>query len=329
MTAPLDSGTAARSAGGGGAYAVIVPVLSALIIGLAFLWVFVAVFHAPSPRNVPLAISAENMSVIEAALGSSGQVELRAVSTRAEGRALVENRSVYGYVEVGARGEVAVLMAGANGQAVNHVVTDAAKAVAGDMAPTILDIAPPSPNDTQMASTFYAAFGVVMAGFTFALNSKQMGPRLRPGSRIAGVLVLATACGTVAAALLGPVYNAVPAPFALVAILLGLLGLASATSTLALMEAVGPPGALIASVALLTLGNATSTATLPQELLPAALQPFTQLLPTGPAVRAVTGAAYFQNDGVTAAIITLVIWISVFLAIYAWAARRQPRDSPP
>lgn len=114
--------------------------------------------------------------------------------------------------------------------------------------------------------------------------------------------------GLVVASLLQPVFGALPAPFFTTAGIVGLLALAVGGTTTALLKMFGPAGTFVVAVALLVFGNATSTGILPAQYLPGWLEPMTAILPVGVAVRALSGAAYFHNDGVVSGVPVLTAW---------------------
>lgn len=136
----------------------------------------------------------------------------------------------------------------------------------------------------------------------------QLAPKLPFLWRAASVLVFCALAGLVVAWLLQPVFGALPAPLPTTALLVGLLALAVAGTTMALLQVFGPAGTFIAAVTLLVFGNTTSTGILPAQYLPGWLEPLTGILPVGVAVRALRGAAYFGNDGMAIGVLVLAAW---------------------
>lgn len=189
----------------------------------------------------------------------------------------------------------------------------------------MVDVQPLSGGDSRGLTVFYGAFGVVLAGFLFGLTSMQLAARLPFLWRAASALVFSALAGLVVAWLLQPVFGALPAPFTTTAGVVGLLALAVGGITTALLKVFGPAGTFIAAVALLVLGNATSTGILPAQYLPGWLEAMTGILPVGVAVRALRGAAYFLDDGVASGVVVLTGWAVAAALLFAVGERVQRR----
>lgn len=290
----------------------LVPLVVGLFIGTIFVSVFVAAFHDPKPHQLPVAVVAPPQVVTALrtqSAGNDGALDVRSYPTASAARSAVADRTVFGAFIVDAQGST-LLVAGANGPSVTQtlqaVFTAPAQATRSPL--TVTDVQPLSSGDSRGLSVFYGAFGVVLAGFLFGLTSIQLAARLSPRWRTTSALTFSVLAGLVIAWLLQPVFGALPAPFATTAAVVGLLALAVAGTTTALLKVLGPAGTFVAAVALLVFGNATSTGILPAQYLPGWLEPMTGILPVGVAVRALRGAAYFHNDGVTSGILVLAAW---------------------
>lgn len=292
---------------------VLLPPIVGLLIGTTFVAVFLAAFHAPTPHHLPVAVVAPR-AVVDAVTSGSARsddaFDIRTYDDEATARAAVQDHTVYGALVVG-RSDATLLVAGANGAGVTATLEGAlgaaAKAAGEDL--KVTDVAPLSEGDSRGLSVFYGAFGVVLAGFLFGLTSRQTASRLRLPLVALSAVAFAVLAGVVTAVLVQPVFNALPAPFLLTASVVGLLALAIAATTIALLTVVGQAGTFVSAVLLLVIGNATSTGILPAEYLPGWLSWLAPVLPVGPAVRALRGGAYFGNDGLTQAILVLVAWI--------------------
>ncbi|WP_159048837.1 hypothetical protein [Streptomyces sp. NRRL B-3648] len=183
--------------------------------------------------------------------------------------------------------------------------------------------------DSRGLSVFYASFGVVLAGFLFAVSSYQIAPRLRLAVRVVSMLVFSTASGVAVALIAHTAYAALPTSFAVVTLLVGLLAWASAAVAGVLLRLFGPIGMPVASVVLLILGNATSGGILPATFLPAWMSPLAAVLPPAAAVRGLRGASYFHDAHLTGAVLTLVAWtvgcLTLQYAVDRAATRRAGR----
>ncbi|MCZ0984827.1 hypothetical protein O1M54_02295 [Streptomyces diastatochromogenes] len=198
-------------------------------------------------------------------------------------------------------------MAGAQGPSTVSSLATAMTAAVGKPVP-VKDVLPLAAGDSRGLSVFYAAFGVVLAGFLFAVSSYQIAPRLRLAVRVTSMLVFSAASGVMVALIAHTALGALPASFAVVTAVVGLLAWASAAAAGLLLRLFGPLGMPVASVVLLILGNATSGGILPATFLPAWLSPLASVLPPAAAVRGLRGASYFHDAHLTGATLTLLAW---------------------
>lgn len=306
-----------------------VPLLVGLFIGSIFVSVFLAAFHDPKPHHLPVAVVAppQVLAALQAQSANNGEaVDIRDYTSASTAESAVHDRAVFGAFIVDPQGPT-LLVSGANGPSVTQtlqgVFTAAAKATGSPL--TVTDVQPLRSGDSRGLSVFYGAFGVVLAGFLFGLTSMQLAANLPSLWRTGSALIFAALAGLVVAWLLQPVFGALPAPLFTTAAVVGLLALAVGGTTTALLKMFGPAGTFIAAVALLVFGNATSTGILPAQYLPGWLEPMTAILPVGVAVRALRGAAYFHNDGLTSGILILAAWAVGAALLFAAAELVQSR----
>ena len=309
--------------------AALVPPVVGLLIGSLFVAVFLAAFHDPKPRGLPVAVVAPAavLSMLQSQAGSDdGPLEVRAYADRGSAEAAVRERTVLGAFVASASGPE-LLVAGANGPAVSQTlqgVFGAATQATGTPLRTT-DVTPLSSGDSRGLSIFYGAFGVVLAGFLFGLTSMQFGPELALRWRAASAVTFAVVVGLVVAWLLQPVFGSLPAPFATTTAVVALLALTVGATTAALLRVFGPAGTFVAAVVLLVFGNATSTGILPAQYLPNWLEPLSAVLPVGVAVRALRGAAYFDDDGLLSAVLVLTAWVVGATLVFAAVTAKQRR----
>ncbi|MFF0630582.1 ABC transporter permease [Streptomyces sp. NPDC004296] len=273
---------------------VLLPVAVVLAIGTIFVSVYLAAFHAPKPHRLPVAAVGTDQQVlrVEAGLeaGLPGGFSVTMYPSEAEARHAIEHRNVYAaYIAPGSPGAAGrnpkLLYAGANGPSATGTVTGALAAVAKASGRPLVqqDVVPSSSGDTRGMSVFYAAFGLILAGYLFGMMTYQMAPRLQFRWRMVSVASFGVLGGAI-------------------------IGLLSGSSGFAALLR-------LASVVLLTLGNSTSGGVMPPQFLPGWLRPLSGILPVGVGVRAVQGASYFHNEGLTRGIAVLAVWIVVCAAI--------------
>lgn len=291
---------------------VLLPVAVGTLIGVIFVALFVALFHAPAPHRLPVAVVGDTAAV-EAALEAiePGGFAVKAFDSVDGATTALADRDVYG-VFVPDAGGSELILAGANGPSVTGLLTGTFTALAEQSGGSleVRDVVPISSGDTAGLSTFYAGFGVVLAGFLFGQISYGMAPLLSVRRRLTSIGIFGLVNGIVVALIVGRVgFNALPGNFFALAGVIALLAAANAGATVAIIRLVGPAGTMISAILLLILGNATAGGTLPVPFLPVWLQWPAEVLPAGVGIRALKGAAYFNGDGLVIGPIVLALWI--------------------
>ncbi|WP_147481215.1 hypothetical protein [Streptomyces shenzhenensis] len=120
-------------------------------------------------------------------------------------------------------------------------------------------------------------------------------------------------------------FAALPGPFLGIAGIVALMAAAVGGATMLCMRLFGKAGMSVASVVLLTFGNATSGGTLPSAYLPDWLHPLSGILPVGVGVRALQGISHFNNAGLAAGIAVLAAWTAAAAALLYWRDVRDGR----
>ncbi|GHJ43608.1 hypothetical protein Cs7R123_09500 [Catellatospora sp. TT07R-123] len=336
--APADSGGTQPSAAppapapSGGRHAAprrpIRPWLQPAVIGLvlvaAFITCYVGLQRDPRPHRVPIAVVGDSLAAdLRTALGDSAEVH--PVATVAAARSALTGRDVVAAVSADGGG-LTLQVAGANGRSTTGAVQRLVGAYAAGTGRTVAvtDAVPLAGHDANGLAGFYLAFGVSLAGFVLAQSALGLTAQLRLRHRLTLLLGFAPAAGLVAAVLAGPVLGAVPAPLLPLALALSLLTAAVGLTTKLLGTYLGPIGIPVATVLLLTVGNATSGATVGPDLLPGAARAVSALLPPGAAVRAITDLTYFHGAHLALPLLTLAAWVAATGLLLA-ARARGPR----
>src|SRR5262249_47572556 len=158
------------------------------------------------------------------------------------------------------------------------------------------DLVPAASGDTRGMSIFYAAFGLILAGFQFGATTYQMAPRLEFRWRMVSVVCFSVLGGLIAALLSGSTgFAALAAPLSGITGITSMMAAAASLATMVCLRLASSAGVSLASVVLLTLGNSTSGGIMLAQYLPGWLRPLSEVLPVGVGVRAVQGIAYFHN----------------------------------
>lgn len=308
--------------------AVLLPVAVVLLIGTVFVSVYLAAFHAPRPHG--LRVGTTEVGTHQTQLRENlsrtvpGGFTLETYPDASAARQAVQDRSVYAaYL-----GKGELLYGGANGAAVTSTVTTAFGPVAHaeHHALSTEDVAPAAAGDTRGLSVFYAAFGLVLAGYLFGMTTYQLAPGLPYRWRMTSLALFGAVGGVLVAAIAGSAgFGALPGPFLPMALVVALMGVAVGATTMALLRLFGSAGVSIASILLLILGNSSSGGTMPPAFLPAWLRPLSEILPVGVGVRAIQGISRFQDDGLTRALVILPVWVlGAALVVYLKDLLRRP-----
>ncbi|MFF1682340.1 ABC transporter permease [Streptomyces sp. NPDC058256] len=298
--------------GPGNLRAVLLPVAVVLLIGTVFVSVYLAAFHAPRPHQLhvgttEIGTQQEHLRQ-DLARVAPGGFTLETYPDESAARQAVQDRSVYAaYL-----GEGKLLYGSANGAAVTATVTTAfgSAAHAEHHELSVEDVAPAAAGDTRGLSVFYAAFGLVLAGYLFGMTTYQLAPRLQYRWRMASLALFGVVGGVLVTAIAGSVgFGALPGPFLPLAVVVALMGAAVAATTMVLLRLFGSAGVSLASILLLILGNSSSGGIMPAAYLPAWLRPLSEILPVGVGVRAMQGLSRFQDDGLVRALVILPVWV--------------------
>jgi hypothetical protein len=302
--------------------AIVLPVVTVLMIGLVFVSVYLSAFHRPQPHNMPLGVVGSAVQATQVTDGLAAKAPGSFAITRYNGTAAavsaIRHRDIYGALDLSGS-TPRLLYAGANGPSVQSMLTSVfgADATAHHQQLVTADVRPATAGDSRSLSVFYAAFGLVLAGFLFGLTTYQAAPRLPFGQRLVSLLLFGVLGGVLTVLVAGKWFGALPGPFAVEAGLVALMAISVGALTMLIVKVAGRAGIAVGSIALLTFGNATSGGVLPAYFLPGWLRPLSYILPPGVAVRAIDGAAYFDNAGLTEGIAILAGWVIVaMLAIY-------------
>ncbi|MFG1652238.1 hypothetical protein ACGFIE_20140 [Micromonospora sp. NPDC049275] len=328
MTSPTDPSTEAGTPVTTQRRAWISLVLTGLIIGTAFIAVYVGLQRDPAPSRLPIAVVGDQLVTI-AHGGFGDAVAVTQVSSVEAGKALVHDGDAVAVLSGTSRDTLTLDYAGASGFSESGA---ARQLVAGlgrqaGMSVQENDIVPLASYDSRGLSAFYVVFGVTLSSFVLAQGLTAAATLVRLRHRLYAMGGFAVVIGVVAATVAGPVYGSLTAPFPLLALSLILLSAASAFTTKALGAWLGPIGIALAVLTLTTIGNATSGATIGVDLLPGWAQAISAKLPPGAAVRAVNNFGYFNGSHTLAPLGVLAAWFLAGLGLVLLrqrAAQRRP-----
>jgi hypothetical protein len=327
--------------GPGPVAAFVQPVGIGLLVALAFVGIYLTALHQPQPHHLPVgvvappAVVAQLQRTLSAPAGDA--VALRPAADAARARRQLERGQIVAAWLPGQGPAGRLLVAGAQGPAVTQAVTQAVTGIFTGVAAAqaqgtrlrVDDVVPLSAADPRGFSGFYVVFGVTLAGFIFGQTSHTYARRLPLGLRLVQALGFAVLAGLAGALLAGPLLGVLPGPLLALAVVLVLLGLASALATMLLTVLLGDAGVVVATVVLVIVGNATSGGVAAASFLPGGYRQLSPLLPPGAATTALRRVDYFDAAGVLGPVVVLAGWaLGALLLLLLVAVRGRRRTRP-
>lgn len=307
--------------------AVLTVMVSALLTGGLFSLFYIAVFNAPEPHELPIALAGIPAGSMQKTAGD--EYKLIQVGDQAAGLSRLNRHDVYGVIALDATHRtVRLSYTSVDGSSVLAYMQPLAKRIAehSGMALSVRNTTPEvASNATPGRSVFFAVFGTALTGFVLsqALSSLAKVLRLSLWARLGIMLMVSVIAGLFVALLLDPWYGIAPGTFWSALPMLALLCMSAVTTGTALLEAVGPLGQVITAVLFITLGNATATGILPMPFLSPAYQVISRMLPTGNVVRAVLSASYFEGVGQLAGYLVPFIWVAAGVLVLVVLNRKR------
>ncbi len=298
-------------------------VVGVLLLQLGFVLSYIGAFHAPVPREVPLAVvvpagapAGTADSLVAQLNGLDGSpLDATAYDTEDAARRAIADREVDGAFLSGAGTQDVLLVAGAEGGAVSSALEQVLTGVDASRSRTLTtsDVLPAGDGDARGLSAFYLAVGWVVGGYLVAAiigisSGSRPLTRGRGATRLAALAVYALLSGVGGTLVAGPVLGALDGHLVALSVFGALLVVAVGAFTMALQVWTGLVGIGLAIVLFVVLGNPSAGGAYPAPLLPpfwAAIGPW---LPPGAGTAAVRGIAYFGGAGVAQAVWVLVAY---------------------
>ena len=284
-------------------------VLTGLIIGAAFIAVYVGIQRAPVPHNLPIAVTSEQLATtVQSALGDA--VAVTEVDSIDQGMQMVRNGDAVASVGLTSPTTLQFDYAGAKGLSESGAARALIHGVADHAGLTVqeTDLVPLVNYDSRGLVAFYVVFGVTLSSFVLAQGLTGAAAKVRLRHRLYAMGGFAVLIGVIAATIAGPILGALTAPWGLLAVTLTLLSAAVAFTTKALGAWLGAAGIGLAVLLLTTVGNAVSGATIGFDILPPWAQAISAIRPPGAAFRAVNDFGYFNAATAWSSLVVLALW---------------------
>jgi hypothetical protein len=300
--------------------------LFVLLAVLAFAWPAARV----APRDLPIGVvgtGASSQAAVSALTADTpGAFDLHLYADDAAARAAIRDRAVYGAFETDP-GSITVLEAGAAGPTVAQLLTTVGQRL-GEHAHAdvdVVDVVPLSADDPHGSVFASAMLPITICGVIVATGIAvlfQFRPAWRQLLALTGTAAVA-ALGVylVAQGVLGALPHEALATWAALALAI----LAISVATAGLVALLGVPGAALAALTMVFLGNPFSGVNSAPDLLPGAVAHLGQWLPPGAAANLLRSTAYFAGHGAGGHVAVLVAWAVVGAAALVAGHRRRER----
>jgi hypothetical protein len=293
---------------------------AALVVLFAMTSIYVEAFHAPSPRDVPIAVvtSPANASRIQLALDRAAPdaFAVRRLDTASQARHAVAHAEVRAALIPGARGDRAYV-ARAFGVTETLAATTALQSLAAHshLPLSVTDVVPLPENDRFGLSSLFTVIGTLLPSLAFGIGLAFIAARLAWTRRWSAILLYGVLAGLVVALGVDLLVGALTASFVGLALVACLLALAVASFAHGAVRLAGPPGILIAFVVMMILGLPSSGGAVTHELQPGFYGAISQWLPPGAALTAIRNIQYFHWGQTLQPLLTLAGWTLLGLAL--------------
>jgi hypothetical protein len=311
---------------------VMLAMLGLTVVVLVILSSYASALGNPSPRHVPVAVSAPPTAL--GRLEAAPQLRVYPVADLAQARVMVEDRTVYGALVLPRTGPATLLVANGGGHSVAAVLMQVGQQVATSRgtALRIVDVAPTSPNDPNGTVEFYCIVFLMLGGSIGAtVMGKLAGPvrGLRGAlARLALVLVYAAWLSIVVTFFADIVFGDLTGHFGFLFLSLWLFVGAVCLAITGLFALLGR-GPILLILVLIALGNPSSGGPVPRPLLNGFYSGLNPVLPQGAALSALRGVQYFGDRGIGLALLCLLIWALAGLGLLgATVVRDVLRTTP-
>jgi hypothetical protein len=301
--------------------------LGVTVVVAAFISSYASALGKPSPRHVPVAVSAP--PAVLGKLDASPQLRVYPVPGLAKARVMVEDRAVYGALLLPRTGPATLLMANGGGHSVAAVLMQVGQQVAtsqGTMLTTV-DVAPTRPNDPDGTVEFYCIAFLFLGGAIGATAlGRVAGPvrGLRGALERLGLVVVYAASLSVVVTLFADVASGdLVGHFGLLFLTLWLFVVAVCLAVTGLSALAGPLASLVLILVLIILGNPSSGGPVPRPLLNGFYSGLNPVMPQGAVLSVLRGVQYFGGRGIELGLLCLLIWVLAGLGLLGARAFRD------
>jgi hypothetical protein len=293
--------------------------LGLTVVVVAFISSYASALGKPSPRHVPVAVSAP--PAVLGKLEASPLLRVYPVADLARARSMVEDRTAYGALLLPPTGPATLLVANGGGHAVATTLMQLGQQAAHARGTTLttVDLAPTSPNDPNGTVEFYCIAFLFLGGAIGAtVLGRVAGPVRGPRgafARVGLVLVYAALLSVVVTLFADVAFGDLAGHFGFLFLTLWLYVLAVCLTVTGLSALAGPLASIVLVLVLIILGSPSSGGPVPRPLLNGFYSGLNPVLPQGAGLSALRGVQYFGDRGIDLGLLSLLIWALAGLAL--------------
>jgi hypothetical protein len=286
--------------------------LGLTVVVVAFFSSYACALGNPSPRHVPVAVSAP--PAVLGKLEASPLLRVHPVADLARARSMVEDRTAYGALLLPRTGPATLLVANGGGRAVATTLMQLGQQAARARGTTLttVDLAPTSPDDPNGTVEFYCVVFLFLGG---AIGATVLGRVAAPVrgprgalARLGLVLVYAALLSVVVTLFADVALGDLAGHFGFLFLTLWLFVAAVCLAATGLSALAGPLASIVLVLVLIILGNPSSGGPVPRPLLNGFYSGLNPVLPQGAALSALRGVQYFGDRGIDLGLLCLLIW---------------------
>lgn len=307
-----------------------------LLLQLLFIASYVGGLHAPRPHGAKLAIVGPEAAAARAAASveqTAPGIAPKPYATFEDARQAIAHGEVFGALVLGAERDrliVSQRWSRAFSTEITRQFTAAYAAQGRPLTTAIVDELPA--NDTNGLSPFYLVVGWVvggyLAGVVVGLARGERATNRKQGlARVGGLAVYAAISGLLGALLVGPVMDVLEGHVLELWGIGALIVFAAGVTTLAFEALIGVLGVGLAIALFVVLGNPSSGAIFPPELLPQPWRAVGGYIVTGAGGRAARSVQYFESAALLGPMLVLMVYALLGSAVTILLTRRRARAS--
>lgn len=317
-------------------------VLGVLLLQLGFITSYVAAFHQPTPRDIPIAVIADpglpagaDQQVTDRLNGIDGHpVDARIAANTFEARTLIRDREIMGAYVISPTGpDTLITASGAGSSAATALEGIFTKADAAQHRTFVVrDEVPVAVHDNRGLSGFYLSLGWVVGGYLLAAAIGLLigAPRTlrEAGSHIAIMAGYAVVSGFLGALITTHMLGTFTGHLLPLSLLGAGVVFATGVFTMGLRAAVGIVAVPLAILIFVVLGNPSAGGAFGSNVLPGFYAAIGRWITPGAGTEGVRSIVYFQSTGVGQPALALAIYAVTGVGLVLGCTARHTRRTP-